>query len=117
MVADSSPGTNGAEARRYPVSYGRNPSAVDVTGHGWCPASASAVPDRLSLRLTFVWLAAAVACLLPFPVEAQQGVKMCRVGVLWHAESSGRNNVPDRVSSLTGREYRESSAYNGGYIL
>jgi len=41
----------------------------------------------MALRLSFTGIATAVLLLLPFAVQAQQGPKMYRVGVLWHAES------------------------------
>src|SRR5262245_15643404 len=41
----------------------------------------------MALRLALTRLAAAVVLLLALDSEAQQGAKIYRVGVLWHAES------------------------------
>jgi putative tryptophan/tyrosine transport system substrate-binding protein len=63
----------------------------------------------MALRLTFTGLATAVVLLLSLGVEAQQGAKIYRVGVLWHAESrEGEGlNFEALIAGLRERGYVE----------
>ena len=64
---------------------------------------------RIALRLTFTGLATAVVLLLSLGVEAHQGAKIYRVGVLWHAESrEGEGlNFEALIAGLRERGYVE----------
>ena len=63
----------------------------------------------MALRLSFTGIATAVLLLLPFAVQAQQGPKMYRVGVLWHAESREREGpiFEAFIAGLRDRRYVE----------